>query len=484
MTNVKVQCKTVGSTKVTLTWGKLSGSDLDKVSGLYIEVSPDQKNWKSGASIAKGYYETTIDTVDGEALKSGTTYYFRLYYYYQTSKFDPKTGKNIREFGPETIVSYKVDDQLSGVLARWKKLKKIAVGDTYKFTEKSTKYDRQTLVKGTKVVYTCPYYTVAFVVTAANAKKANYTAAIKCAKGYEGYFSFDDGETTVKDSVSLKAYNKGAQITYQYVYPNTDYFETLYRLGKITEAEYNKYIGTINKLEAKCPMYYVINQKLTHDFTGFPSVTQNSINLGRLYAYNYTGVNVFYRASGAEKWTKKSYKNGTSNVTLKKLKAGTLYEIKLQAYETVKHPLTGKIINLTEDYAKIYKLYTGSSKAPEIKSVKVTSVKTQSNYIDGHYNGNVWVAGHYDNYTQVKMTVTLKNRPKAMKALKLANDCWSGGVSKGKDNVFTFSVVFIGNQKGTTMNMSFVGVSNILKVDGENLYLGESKAATKKVTLK
>ena len=482
VTNVKAACNTVGSTEVTLTWGKLSDADLDKVSGLYIDVSTDQKTWKYGTQVYKGYYETTVDSADGETLKSGTTYYFRLYYYYQTSKFDAKTGKNIREFGPETIISFKVDDQTTGVLTRWNTLKTIAADDTYKFTEKSSKYDRQTLVKGTKIIWTCPYYTVTFKVTSANTKKANYTATIKCAKGYEDYFFFDEGETTEKGSiVYADYYYKGAQDFKVNVYANTENVYELY--GYSRYSEYSDEIAKVNKLNVKCPVYFVLSQKLTHDF-GLASATQNSINLGRVYAYNYTGVNVFYRVSGTEKWTKKAFKNEAMNPTIKKLKAGTQYEIKLQAYKTEKNPLTGKKITLTEDYAKTYKIYTGFSTAPQIQSIKVTDVKTGVSHSDGYWDyAGHYHEGHDDPFTTFNVTVTLKSRPKSMVALKCLN-AFSGGVTKGKGNTFTIRIMLAGNQKGATKKLSFVGISNALKQGSETIYLGESVAATRTVTLK
>lgn len=489
VTNIKAACNTVGSTKVTMTWGKLSDSDLNKVSGLYIDVSTDQKNWKTGTQVTKGYYETTVDTIDGDALKPGTTYYFRLYYYYQTSKFDARTGKNIREFGPETIISFKVDDQVSGVLARWNTLKKIAADGTYKFTEKSAKYDKHTLVKGTKVVYTCPYYTVTIKVTAANAKKANYTATIKCKSGYENYFYFDEGKTTEKGSiVYADYYNKGAQKYTVSVYANTENVYELY--GYSRYSEYSDEMDKVKKLNVDCPLYFVLSQKLTLN-PGLMEITKNSINFGAPYGFSLSdrtgyGTIISYRVSGAEKWTKKKFPAEKSNgfMVIKKLKASTLYEFKLQAYETEKHPLTGKNVALTEDYAKTYKFYTGFSTAPEIQSVKINDVKTGVSHTSGYWD----YAGHYhegrdDPFTTFNVTVTLKNRPKSLVALKCLN-AFSGGVTKGKGDTFTVRVMLAGNRKGESVSLSFVGLSNAVKYDGETYYLGESTAATKTVTLK
>lgn len=348
-----------------------------------------------------------------------------------------------------------------------------------------------TFKKGLKCVYKTACFTLTMTVISVTKEEYNLESRLVCEKGYEDlfYIPYSDDEAGFY-RVDTSNYPSGTGLTYDYqtVMMDRNSLKAFVDSGVITESDLRDYDYEYHN---NYRFYFVCPEKVKLDLS-FVKVTKNSIDLGQPYGMGIAtnadttrGTIVSYRESGAKKWTKKTFKYNGKNMVLKKLKAGTEYELKLSFFEKKLDSASGKYVTGTGDYTEVYKLSTGMATAPEIKSVKITGVKTQKSKKSGHYDAwGTWYPGYDDAYTQVKMTVTLKERPKTMKALKCLNGDWSGGVVKGKGNKFTFTMVMTGDYKNKKVKLSFVGISNILKQDGEVYYLGESKAATKSVTLK
>lgn len=376
-------------------------------------------------------------------------------------------------------------------LRRWNALKQYADNiDTIKTTEKNTVCMLSSLKKGSKAVFENAYYTAVMLVTSKTSKAITITTTITGKKGFENcFYIVESDEASWTETREIKYLNSGLNFWSFTVGADTTGCTDLKNAGIITADDYNKYTDILWYREIDhCLHLYVDDEKPVLNPSSI-SVTRNSISLGHPYGYATShrgtwGTIVNYKEQGAKKWTKKTFSDPTKKIVLKKLKADTLYEIKLQFFEKSESLYTHKEVKVVGDYANSYKLYTGSSAAPEIKSIKVSNVKTARSQTSGYwdYAGN-YHSSREDTLTKFTVTVTLKNRPASMKALRCEN-AFDGGITKGKGNTFTMNVTLTGNQKGATKKLSFVGISNILKQDGEVYYLGESKAVSKTVTLK
>lgn len=376
-------------------------------------------------------------------------------------------------------------------LRRWNALKKYADNiETIKTTEKNTVCMLSSLKKGSKAVFDNAYYTATMLVTSKTSKAITITTTVTGKSGFEGcFYLVESDEDAWTETREIDYLNSGLNYWSFTVGPDTSGCKNLKEKGIISEEDYNRYIDILWNGEIDhCLHLYVDDEKPVLNLSSI-SITRNSINLGHPYGYASShsgtwGTIVKYKEQGAKKWTKKTFADPTKKMVLKKLKADTLYEIKLQFFEKRESLYTHKEIKIVGDYASSYKLYTGSATAPEIKSIKISNVKTAKSQSSGYwdYAGN-YHSSREDTLTKCTVTVTLKNRPKSMKALRCEN-AFTGGISKGKGNTFTLNVTLTGNQKGATKKLSFVGISNILKQDGEVYYLGASKAAAVNVTLK
>ena len=192
------------------------------------------------------------------------------------------------------------------------------------------------------------------------------------------------------------------------------------------------------------------------------SMVTSTHNMIELNCRNMVDTRAYLRAEikNGKKWVKKLDEqvivNGNTGTThyIKGLKENTEYTVRVQYYTKVGDR------EIKSEYTTL-KVKTGVKTKPSIKSVKLSNVKSQKTWVDGHWvNGtvkDVWVKGHYDYYKTFKVTVVLsKAAPSGVIGLAMTNDAETNGkpqfVKVGKDKK-TF--VFSGSAAGKNLKVSF-----------------------------
>ena len=142
-----------------------------------------------------------------------------------------------------------------------------------------------------------------------------------------------------------------------------------------------------------------------------------------------TKINVYLKSG--KKWKKKFTAEAGSKTPkkIKKLKAKTKYQVKVEIEKTV---AGGKSVKTS----KTYKVKTGPKTKPAIQYATVNRVWNEKKWVPGHFNASGrWEKGYYSNNKYYSMTITLKKSLKGCKGIVV-----NGQKVKGTGTSFTFTV--------------------------------------------
>ncbi len=473
---------------IQLNWDKPSDMDMMPVKSGQVLYSTDQSNWQVAKSISKGAALASFEAPEEGAFSSGSTYYFCV----QWLDWNGNTGNR------SNIVSAVYSNSELGVQADWDQ---ITEGyDSFRVTEKGENYNKVNLKKGTKVVFDTPLYTLTVQVAEIKGVKATIKATLKDKIDGDDYFYID----------YLTGNWKGANKGSYYTDPNKRTLNETVNLNQLIDGACSLTFGVKMWLVAAfngLPTYrkYVddydfshFDQKHTVYFQNAPaagkldnkavSANQNSITVGKAYktankAAKGSGTIVFYKAAADKKWSSKTFAAGKA-LSLTKLKAGTVYQIKTVNFTKGVSAADGKtVVTSKSGDSNVLKVSTGTT-PPEIKSVKISNVKVGKNHVNGYWESDGdWHPAYDVTLTTYTITVTLKNAPKGTRGIKVNGADRNGYATwvKGTGNTFTVKATAAGNAKGKKVNLTIQTYANNFGSDYG--YSGYSAEVKKAVTL-
>ena len=318
-----------------------------------------------------------------------------------------------------------------------------------------TKYG-STLKKGEKITWKSGLHTVTVKVTKVTSGsyelQATITTASKVREVYEGssypesyYFNFQDSTLNgEKYEISNLA---NSDFSYELSDENMKSTMTV-KLKRIDcAAGWNdlafkiaSYGGNVKHdgtaLGEKTYHFEFVNQPyepaISAEHGAANKVTKNSIKVS---LSGITGkVKYQYRKKGAKAW--KSGTTKKSSLTIKKLKAGTAYQIRMKNIVTSKNR-AGKSLTVESDWSPVKTILTAPSGSPKISSVSRGSITTSRTWMKGYWTSysrsGVWIPGKWLTGKSYDVTIYLSSVPKGSKYYEVSyNDMTFTGKLKGK----------------------------------------------------
>lgn len=369
--------------------------------------------------------------------------------------------------------------------------------DNFSVKETGTNYDKVHLKVGSAVTFDTPLYALTVKLAAIKGAEATVQTvmkqkidddmfyvsylAVSYRDGEDGDFvSAENGVSTntvdlsqIGDGVCYFRFTVRSQIGYQFN----------------NEPNFRQYDDKINHFEERHAFYFqnVPNIALTGKNL---KATTNAITVGTAYKSYSNGVTasgtiLYYKAKDAKKWSNKTFAGGKP-MTVKKLKAGTVYQFKAANFVKSLSPEDGKTVRTAKsDLSKALNVRTGFGAAPEIKSIKVSGAQTKKVHVNGYWESDGdWHPAYDYTVTNYKLTITLKSAPKGMQGIKVTGAHSSGLPlwAKGTGTTFTFNASAAGNAIGKNVKLAICTYAN--KFGADSGHSGYSPAAKKNVTVR
>ena len=370
--------------------------------------------------------------------------------------------------------------------------------DNFSVKEIGTNYDKVNIKAGSAVTFDTPLYALTVKIAAIDKQGQATVQTVMKQKVDEGlfhvtYMSFSgrdhaDGDfvsekngvssntvdlSNIQDGVCFISFTVRSNIGYQFN----------------SQSDYRQYSDRISDFE----------QYHTYYFQNVPNIalsgqnlkaTTNAITVGTAYKSYSNGVTasgtiLYYKAKDAKKWSSKAFAGGKP-MTVKKLKAGTVYQFKAAIFVKSLSPEDGKtVITAKGNVSKVLNVRTGFAKAPEIQSIKASGAKTKKIHVDGYWETDGdWHPSYDYTVTTYKLTITLKSAPQGMQGI-MVTGAHSSGLplwAKGTGKTFTINASASGNVIGKSVKLGVSTYAN--KFGADSGHSGYSPAAKKAVTVR
>ncbi len=375
---------------------------------------------------------------------------------------------------------------------KWETLK--AGLDKFTVRETGKNYDKVQLKPGSAVTFDTPLYALTVKIAAIKGAEATVQTVMKQKIGDDMFkVTFLDVSNQNGDFVSPKNGVSSNKVDLTKIGEGVCYFRFTVRseIGYEfnNESDYSSYRDKIEYFEAKHTFYFQNVPNL--ELTGMNlKATTNVITVGTAFkSYSQSavasGTILYYKAANAKKWSSKTFAGGKP-MTIKKLKAGTVYQFKAAIFVKSLSPEDGKtVITAKGNVSKVLGVRTGFSKAPEIQSIKASGAKTKKIHVDGYWETDGdWHPSYDYTVTTYKLTVTLKSAPKGMQGI-MVKGAHSTGLplwAKGTGKTFTINASASGNVIGKNVKIGVCTYANSFGADSG--HSGYSPAASKTVTVR
>ena len=369
--------------------------------------------------------------------------------------------------------------------------------DNFTVKETGTNYDKVNIKAGSAVTFDTPLYTLTIKIAAIKGAEATVQTVMKQKIG-DGMFrisymafsgrdhrdgdfvSEKDGVSTntldlsnIQDGVCYISFTVRSSIGYQFN----------------SQSDYRQYSDKISEFEQYHTYYFQNVPNISLSGQNLKATT-NAITVGTAYKSYSNGVTasgtiLYYKAKDAKKWSSKIFAAGKA-MTIKKLKAGTVYQFKAQIFVKTVSPEDEKtVLTAKGNVSKVLAVRTGFANAPEIKSVKISGAKTRKVHVDGYWETDGdWHPSYDYTITDYKLTITLKSAPKGIQGIKVTGAHSSGLAlwAKGTGKTFTLNASAAGNKIGKSAKIGVCTYSNSFGADSG--HSGYSPAAKKTVTIR
>ena len=369
--------------------------------------------------------------------------------------------------------------------------------DNFTVKETGTNYDKVNIKAGSAVTFDTPLYTLTIKISAIKGAEATVQTVMKQKIGdnmfHVTYMSFSgrdhrdgdfvsekDGVSTntldlsnIQDGVCYISFTVRSSIGYQFN----------------SQSDYRQYSDKISEFEQYHTYYFQNVPNISLSGQNLKATT-NAITVGTAYKSYSNGVTasgtiLYYKAKDAKKWSSKTFAAGKA-MTIKKLKAGTVYQFKAQIFVKTVSPEDEKtVLTAKGNISKVLAVRTGFGTAPEIKSVKISGAKTRKVHVDGYWETDGdWHPSYDYTITDYKLTITLKSAPKGMQGIKVTGAHSSGLAlwAKGTGKTFTLNASAAGNKIGKSAKIGICTYANSFGADSG--HSGYSPAAKKTVTIR
>ena len=369
--------------------------------------------------------------------------------------------------------------------------------DNFKVKETGTNYNKKTLKVGAAVTFDTPLYTLTVKIAAIKGADCTVQTTMKQKIGddmfYVSYLAVSNRDREEGDFVSATNGVSNNTVDLSKIGDGVCYFRFTVRSNIGYEfnnqSDYSRYQDRINEFEKQHAFYFqnVPNIELTGNNL---KASTNTITVGTAYQSYCNGVvssgtTLYYKAKSAKKWVSKNFAGGKP-MTIKKLKAGTVYQFKAAIYVKSLSPEDGKtVITAKGAVSKVLNVRTGFAKAPEIASVKASGAKTKRVHVNGYWETDGdWHPAYDYTVTTYKLTITLKKAPKGMQGIKVTGAHSSGLPlwAKGTGTTFTLNASATGNKIGKNIKIGISTYAN--KFGADSGHSGYSPAAKKTVTVR
>ncbi len=375
---------------------------------------------------------------------------------------------------------------------KWEALK--AGYDHYSVKEIPSNYDKVHLQAGSAVTFDTPLYALTVKITAIKGAEATvqtvmkqkisddlfYVSYLHISNQNGDFVNAENGVSTNKVDLS----QTGVGVCY---FRFTVRSNLGYQFNG--EPDYNYRWNDLNYFEKDHTFYF---QNVPNVELGGKNLkaTTNAITVGTAYkAYaegvQSSGMILYYKAKSAKKWSSKTFAGGKA-MTIKKLKAGTVYQFKAAAFVKSLSPEDGKtVLTAKGNVSKVLNVRTGFGTAPEIKSVKASGAKTKKIHVNGYWETDGdWHPAYDYTITTYTLTVTLKSAPKGMQGIRVTGAHSSGLPlwAKGTGTTFTINASAEGNVIGKNVKIAVSTYAN--KFGADSGHSGYSPAAKKTVTVR
>ena len=369
--------------------------------------------------------------------------------------------------------------------------------DNFKVKETGTNYNKKTLKVGAAVTFDTPLYTLTVKIAAIKGADCKVQTTMKQKIGddmfYVSYLAVSNRDREEGDFVSATNGVSNNTVDLSKIGDGVCYFRFTVRSNIGYEfnnqSDYSRYQDRINEFEKQHAFYFqnVPNIELTGKNL---KATTTSITVGTAYQSYCNGVvasgtTLYYKAKSAKKWASKNFAGGKP-MTIKKLKAGTVYQFKAAIYVKSLSPEDGKtVVTAKGAVSKVLNVRTGFAKAPEIASVKASGAKTKRVHVNGYWETDGdWHPAYDYTVTTYKLTITLKNAPKGMQGIRVTGAHSSGLPlwAKGTGTTFTLNASAAGNKIGKNIKIGISTYAN--KFGADSGHSGYSPAAKKTVTVR
>ncbi len=369
--------------------------------------------------------------------------------------------------------------------------------DNFTVKENGTNYDKVNIKAGSAVTFDTPLYTLTIKIAAIKGAEATVQTVMKQKIG-DGMFrisymafsgrdhrdgdfvSEKDGVSTntldlsnIQDGVCYISFTVRSSIGYQFN----------------SQSDYRQYSDKISEFEQYHTYYFQNVPNISLSGQNLKATT-NAITVGTAYKSYSNGVTasgtiLYYKAKDAKKWSSKAFAAGKA-MTIKKLKAGTVYQFKAQIFVKTISPEDEKtVLTAKGNVSKVLAVRTGFANAPEIKSIKASGAKTKKIHVNGYWESDGdWHPAYDYTITTYKLTVTLKSAPKGLQGIKLTGAHSSGLPlwAKGKGTTFTIEASASGNAIGKNVKIGVCTYMNSFGADSG--HSGYSPAAKKSVAVR
>lgn len=369
--------------------------------------------------------------------------------------------------------------------------------DNFKVKETGTSYDKKTLKVGSAVTFDTPLYTLTVKLAAINGADATVQTTMKQKIGddmfYVSYMAVSYRDSEDGDFVSATNGVSTNTVDLSKIGDGVCYFRFTVRSNIGYEfnskSDYRRYQDQINEFEKKHTFYFQNVPNLVLTGANLKAST-TAITVGTAYqsyckGVTASGTTLYYKAKSAKKWSSKSFAGGKA-MTVKKLKAGTVYQFKATIFVKSLSPEDGKtVVTAKGNVSKVLNVRTGFGQAPEIASVKASGAKTKQVHVDGYWETDGdWHPSYDYTVTTYKLTITLKSAPKGMQGIRVTGAHSSGLPlwAKGTGKTFTINASAAGNKIGKSIKLGISTYAN--KFGADSGHSGYSPAAKKTVTVR
>jgi hypothetical protein len=176
------------------------------------------------------------------------------------------------------------------------------------------------------------------------------------------------------------------------------------------------------------------------------------------------GMVINYRVKGAKKWSKKTFKGGSS-MKITGLKANTAYEWYAQMYVKSARHDTGEPSTMWSPKTKTFTVRTAEKSKPAVKSYKISGIKYKPHKIAAHWestgSGLKWVKEQKWTTTEYTMKITFKSVPKGVYGYWVNKDTnVSRGMVKVKGKTITIKCSTNGKAKGKKTSIYLESCTN------------------------